>query len=362
MGKNMAVTLKDVARKLDMAPSSISRILREDPRAGEFREETRKRVHAIARELGYTRNLSAATMRNGFNSSTIAVLLNESEDFIYPVVLRLIKNLNKQGFGVRIYCDDDIHAIFQEIESNQIWYIINFKRLKPDLDFSSDYCRRNGLKMAIARNERLYADFPVFGSNDRQIMHDMVAYLYRLGHRKIALYCGSHENKLAANTERHAGFLEALKKFRLEECTDMIACPLDFSREICLDLLRQYMPTAICCADSSLALKIELLLRDFGVRIPENISLIAFGNDPNLLQYSYPQFTSMKETEQGEMLDDILQYFRSGPPQKNDGVIFSRLCNAVLLERGSTAPPNPMSQLYPKINRSSLDRSYRKHK
>lgn len=64
----MSVTLKDIARQLDMAPSSISRILRNDPRASEFREETRKRVMRVSQEMGYKRNVSAATIRNGFDS------------------------------------------------------------------------------------------------------------------------------------------------------------------------------------------------------------------------------------------------------------------------------------------------------
>ena len=51
-----------------MAPSSISRILRNDPRASEFREETRKRVMRVSQEMGYKRNVSAATIRNGFDS------------------------------------------------------------------------------------------------------------------------------------------------------------------------------------------------------------------------------------------------------------------------------------------------------
>jgi len=345
----MSGTLKDIGKALAMAPSSISRILRNDPRAAEFREDTRERVLRVAQEMGYKRNLSAATIRNGFNSSTIGILLNEQEYFIYPVILRLIKNLNQFGFGARVYCDDDIHAIFQEIGSNQIRYIINFKRLITDLDISADYCRKKHLKMVIARNKILYPDYPVFGSNDRQIMRDMVAYLYGLGHRTIALHCGSHGKWTSANEIRHAGFLEALKAFGIEECSGMTVCPVDFSNEIFLELLQKHSPTAICCPDTCIALQIELLLRDIGVRVPDDISLIAFGDMPWLLQYSRPQITSMKEMEQWEMLDKILLYFRSGPPQKNDGTEFSQICNAELIERGSTAPPNPQPQLLLKI-------------
>ncbi len=340
----MSVTLKDLAKKLGMAPSTISRILRNDPRASEFREETRERVMLVAQEMGYKRNVSAATIRSGFNSSTIGILLCEQEEPIYPTVLRLIKNLNQLGFGARVYCSDDIHAIFQEIASNQIRYIINYKRLRADLDISVDYCRKRQLKMVIARNAMLYPDYPVFGSDDQRIMRDMVAYLYHLGHRKIALHCGSHEERTFANALRHAGFLDGVKAFGIEECSAMAVCPSNFSEEILFELLQKHTPTAICCSGTSLALQIELSLRDIGIRVPDDISLIAFGDMPRLQRYSRPQITSMKETEQGEMLEQILAYFRSGAPRKNDGAEFSQLCDAKLIVRGSTAAPNPQPQ------------------
>ena len=280
-------------------------------------------------------------------------MLNEQERFVYPRILRIIKNLNQLGFGARVYCADDIHEIFQEIISNQIRYIINYKRTRADLDISVDYCRKRQLKMVIARNEILYPDYPAFGSKDRQIMHDMVAYLYHLGHRKIAFHCGLHREPNFANVIRHAGFVEGVKAFGIEECSAMTVCPPDFSEEVTLELLRKHTPTAICFADSCLALQTELLLRDIGVRVPDDISLIAFGDMPHLLRYSRPQITSMKEVELDTMLEQMLAYFRSGPPQKSDGEEFSLLCDAELIVRGSTAPPSPTASLLKRFSETS---------
>ena len=340
----MSVRLKDLSAELGMSVSTISRILRDDPRASEFRACTRERVLCAARRLGYRRNLSAATIRNGYDSSTVGILLNEEEHAIYPVVLRMVKNLNQRGFGVHVYCDDDIEGIFQGIFSNQIRYLVNFRRKISDLDISVGYCRPKNLRMAIARNQLLYADFPSFGSNDKQIMYDMVAYLYNLGHRKIALHCGMHSLLFSANEVRHDGFLAALSAFNLEDCFEMTVCPENYTDELFLQLWQKHRPTAICCVDTAIALKIELLLRDIGVAVPDDVSLIAFGDMPHLLQYSRPQITSMQEIEQCDMLDEILRYFHSDSSGEKDGDEFSLFCDATLIERGSTAAPSSSSQ------------------
>ena len=75
----MTVTQKDIARMAGVDQSTVSRILRQDPRAKEISEKVRENVLRIASELKYQPNVSAATMRNKFNKSTVALICSEKE-------------------------------------------------------------------------------------------------------------------------------------------------------------------------------------------------------------------------------------------------------------------------------------------
>ena len=74
----MGVTIYDVAKRAKVSPSWVSWALRNHPRAQEIREETRERIRLAAKELGYLKNISATTIRTGFNASTVVLLATEN--------------------------------------------------------------------------------------------------------------------------------------------------------------------------------------------------------------------------------------------------------------------------------------------
>ena len=238
----MAATIVDIAKKAGVSTCWVSFVLRDHPRSKEVSPQVRQRIKDAAAELHYHRNLSAATIVNGFNKSTIAMIVPQIEfgdtmSYLQSEYFGNIRFFNEHGYGVRIYCADDLEKVFQEILSNQIRYVFiclydQFKR-----DLCADFCRKNKLK-AVFRgcHCKTYEDFPSFDSDDPAITASLVEYLAGLGHTRIAGVFGSL--KSGTNQDRYSGWLAGLKKCGLSDCSGMYIQNYGFSDAAFLDCIR----------------------------------------------------------------------------------------------------------------------------
>lgn len=92
-------TIKDVAEKACVSIATVSRILN---KKGKYSEETESRVHKAAEELGYTPNLTAKSLKTGL-TGTIGIAIKEYFLLHYPVLLhKAIKVLTQQNYSVEI--------------------------------------------------------------------------------------------------------------------------------------------------------------------------------------------------------------------------------------------------------------------
>lgn len=337
----MTVTLKDIAKLANVDAGSVSRVLRKDPRAAELRPETREKILQIAKETGYRRNVSAATISTGVNSSTIAMICNVSgisDTFVQSYLFRIIRKIDDMGYGTRVYCSNDMDEIFSEIVSNQIRYIINYRTLFQDRKRSAELCRKHGLKMVFNTSIQEFPDFPVFDGNNVEITMQMVRHLYQLGHRDIGFFCGPHQYH-TCTALRHQGFLRGIQECGMHAAPEMILCE-EFGAELFLHHLKKYQPTAYCCINSSIALQMELTLLQAGIRVPQELSIITYGDAPELSKYTRPPLTSMRELDNQFMTDRIMKYFRTPESEKKPASEYTFFHSAELIQRESTAPPS----------------------
>ena len=334
----MGVTIYNVAKKAGVSTCWVSFVLRDHPRAKEVSQEVRDRIRNAAAELGYHRNVSAATISNGFNSSTIAMLVpgNEVHDirYMYPRYFETIRYFNLHGFGIRTYCDENMDKVLPEIASNQIRYVVCC-RLEPEKrDLCAAFCRKHGLKAAFQDDRREpYPDFLTFGSDDRSMTAEMVDYLYKLGHRRIGMALGQFAYK--SNEQRYEGWLRGMAQHGLSGFSDLYFNTDGFSEQVLLNFLREKRPTAIIAAGSELAVRIIHFLRFYRIPVPQSVSLMSFGWEPKLDFYLPRPLTSMRELllEQGN--EKILQYFQGKLPAETHSVFFG----GRMFEGGTTAPP-----------------------
>lgn len=345
--KKMSVTQKMIAAEAGVGQSWVSWALRGDPRAKELSGETRDRILRIARERGYVADASASIMRSGAKSKTVALLCEDSSGegkFFF----RTIREINKNGFGAKVYNIGNIEKAFDDIRASRIPYIINYGVLEEQLVESARLAEKYSLKMAFNVPFVRFRNFPSFDSDNRGIIDDMVSYLVSLGHRRIALHCGPHLR--TSSLLRHESFLEALVKRGLRELKHPCLCD-EYSDAAFARFLLAERPTALCTVSPGLAIHAMVFLGSIGCRIPEEFSIIAFGDE--FLKYcTLPAISSMEEDDPTIRTQAIFRYFldrgHEGLPSD-----YSRFFPGTLHARGTTGPPRSDSKLAEKLEAAS---------
>src|SRR5215470_16898171 len=96
--KPQVVTLKAVAQHLGLTPGTVSAVLNASPSSRSIPEETKKRIHAAAKELDYRPNFFARTLRNK-RTYTIGVIVEEIGDSYSSVIISGIEEyLRKKDY------------------------------------------------------------------------------------------------------------------------------------------------------------------------------------------------------------------------------------------------------------------------
>lgn len=90
-------TIKDIARQLNISPSTVSRALRDHP---DIKIETRKKVVALAKELDYYPNIIAQSLKKR-RSSIIGVIVPQVKHFFFASVMSGITDVAYQARGIQ---------------------------------------------------------------------------------------------------------------------------------------------------------------------------------------------------------------------------------------------------------------------
>ena len=112
------VTIKDIAKKMKLSPSTVSRALNNNPRIG---EKTRRQVHKYAKKMGYQPNYNAKNLTNQeANSVGIIFPVNNRvvDNIFYVGILRGInEELNRRNYVLAIAIGDSTQQVIDNVES-----------------------------------------------------------------------------------------------------------------------------------------------------------------------------------------------------------------------------------------------------
>src|SRR5699024_460489 len=112
----MNVTIKDVAKRANVAPSTVSRVISDSPKIS---DKTKRKVQKVMDELGYHINLTARDLVQQ-SSKTIGIVMKNStgemlQSSFFPDVIRGITDLaRKRGFSISLITGDSEETIFND--------------------------------------------------------------------------------------------------------------------------------------------------------------------------------------------------------------------------------------------------------
>ena len=313
------ITSHKVAERAGVSRTTVSFVLNEVEGA-QISEETRQRVLLAARELGYVPDAAARSLVSG-RTHILGLVICQPADhiiidaYIHQVIYGLSEAGRERGFRLLIEWVEDVS------QPDAYIHLVRAKRIDGIL-LSGPRSDDNQLPALIADRfpivllGRLTGDPTNFVDVDNQAAAcQAVTHLVKLGHQRIACITNGPLQYTSA-AERLLGYRQALTQAGLFENEALVRYG-DFDPESGYKKMQALLktsprPTAVFIASDVVAFGAMKAIRDSGLRIPDDVAVVAFDDVP-LSRYVAPALTTVRlpAIEQGrrggEMLIDLIE-------------------------------------------------------
>lgn len=281
--KKSHVSLKDIAKELNLSISTVSRAIRN---VGELNPETRKAVLELAEKWNYKPNpLAMGLLKNKTN--IIGVIVPDIESYYYSTILRGIDRiLSDHNYRIlSSYSNDnyknEIRAL-DELLLSRVDGIIACPA-QETVDFSHYINLINdNFPLVIIDRKCEGLKTPMVVTDNYRATFEVIDYLISTGCRRIALIASLEP--LSVGRQRYEAYLATLKKYHLPLERDLIVhgnLGISTSIEAAKNLLKlPLLPDAIIGSDDTVAMAAIKVIKESGLRIPEDISVVGFNDDP----------------------------------------------------------------------------------
>jgi LacI family transcriptional regulator len=289
------VTIVDVAREAGVSYATVSRVINNK---GYINSETREKVLRAVTKLGYVVNQQARSLAGG--RSQVVGLLVPSLDtgYIGEIVRGIDEELSSASYDLMLYTA-------HRRKTRESTYVATLTQgmadglllvLPREPSAYLETLRRRGFPYVLVDHQGIDEIGPSVGATNRRGGYDATRYLIELGHRRIGFITGTLELRCA--TDRMAGYRAALAEFGLVADPALVRegdfqQPTGYTRARELLALPQ-PPTAIFASNDVSAFGVMEAVRDYGLRIPEDISIVGFDDIPQASHVN-PQLTTVRQ-------------------------------------------------------------------
>ncbi len=291
--KTMRVSIKTLAEKANLSPSTVSRALRDDPR---IRPETRQRVQTLAKELGYVPSQVARSLVLRRTQTLGVVTTSVADPYVAQVLTGLEAVAEAAGYTLLLatsnaQAERELQAI-ESLRQRQVDGLILISsragnlldQVLPELE----------MPVVLVNNRNGWGDHVHSVYADTAAGAELAAaHLLELGHRTIA-YVGGPPGYSAR--ERREGFLRALQAQGLRVDHRLLLPGMGEAEDgrRALPWLLDLGATAVVCYNDLTALGVLAAAAEAGVAVPQQLSVVGIDNLPfgNL---SVPRLTTVDQ-------------------------------------------------------------------
>ena len=269
------VRLKDIAEACGVSVATVSRAL------NGVTDDSKERAAYIcrtAKEMGYYPNAAARTLKTS-RSNNIGILYEDrmNHEYFSSLLDDLRSSADARGY--------DLTLIGQGRGEETGNYYEHARRRNLDgvVVIQADFDSANVIRLATSAIpaviiDHIYEGCDCVASDNRASMEQLVRYAYGKGHRKIALIQGETG---AVSRERLSGFYKICAELGLRVGEGFVRDGHFHDPESCCRIIRELMdgkekPTCILCPDDYSCLGALWALRDAGIQVPRDISLIGY--------------------------------------------------------------------------------------
>ena len=289
-------TINDIARLAGVSKKTVSRVINRSPLV---RPDTREKVEALMREVGYSPDPIARGL--AFRRSFLIGMVydNPTAQFIVNMQYGALDSLRDSGFELVVHpCDSRspgyIDGVRRFVQQQKLHGVMLVPRVSEDQDLADMLeeidCRYVRIAaVALDRPERMVV------THDRDGAAEVADYLLSLGHRDIALVTGPASYRSAI--ERTGGFLDVLQRRGIElPKARVIEAGYTFESGVAIAeklLTAKKRPTAIFCGNDEMAAGVYRAALRMGIQIPQQLSVVGYDDSP-LASRLWPPLTTVR--------------------------------------------------------------------
>ncbi|KAA3656328.1 MAG: LacI family transcriptional regulator [Chloroflexi bacterium] len=275
--------IHDVAKRAGVAPITVSRVVNNSGYVG---KETRKRVEAAIKELGYVPNALARGLRSN-RTNTLALVISDITNPFFTMLARGVEDAASAAGYTVIFCNTDESETKEEkytrilVEKQVDGVLLIPASSSPD---SVDFFQSRQVQVVLLDRGIPNVKTDLVRCDSEGGAYRLTKRLIELGHKHISIITGPQG--LSISEDRVAGYRQALSEATLANNECIYYGPLTQASGYGLAtqaIAQTPAPTALFGANNFISIGILKALRDAKMRVPQDISVVGFDDLPTAL-------------------------------------------------------------------------------
>ncbi len=287
------ITIKDIAKYLNINPSTVSRALRNH---SDVSSQLKEQVTQLANKLGYKPNYAAINLRKG-KSNTIGLIIPEISTYFAPSVIRAVEDItHDMGYNLLILQSND--SLEREIQNVEICaqlgvegILISLTKESTDLEHFSELVHLD--TQIVFFDKTLHENYwHKVTIPDKKATTDAVVYLSRLSKSKnIAGIFG--DERLSITQDRLSAYRETLNelKYKIEEPKIKFASSVSAAEEAFVKLWSSNSkPQMLFIMSDEILEGVAKAIYKLKINVPEELKIVALSDGylPKILSFNVP--------------------------------------------------------------------------
>ncbi len=288
-------TIRDVAKRAGVAPITVSRVINH---SGYVSDDTRVRVEQAIDELNYIPNKLGPSLRSK-RTNTLALVLSDITNPFWTTVSRGAEDAAHEAGYHLIFCNTDespqkqseyLHVLL----SRQVdgFLLVPAESVAAPIEL----IQKQSVPVVVLDRRIPSFDVDIIRCDSEGGSHALTKHLLDLGHRNIAIVTGPKEVSTAH--DRVAGYCRAMIEAGLAQDDQQVYWG-QFTQDAGYKLTKRALateprPSALVAGNNFIAIGAMRALVDAGLRVPDDISLVAFDDLPDAITIQ-PFFTAVSQ-------------------------------------------------------------------
>ncbi|MBE5997111.1 MAG: LacI family transcriptional regulator [Lachnospiraceae bacterium] len=275
----MGITIRQLAEISGYSQSTISRVLSGQ---GKVKKETREEIERLLNEYQYRTNVMDLREAER-NRRTILLLAGDLNNGFYTELIRVLcEYARSEGYRILIaYTDDraEIEEEYVKMAAQEHYAGILFMNVRGGEELSSLLTEKK-VPVVFLNRGIMFSGFDTVTSDNYLGGYLITNYLIRKGHRKIGLLAGHTYSQTAL--DRRRGYEEAMRDAHLPVTESSVFLGdqnYESGYQYGEHLLKEAIDvTAVFCVNDLMAMGFMDALREYGVKVPRDISVVCYDN------------------------------------------------------------------------------------